>query len=524
MKLGLLAINRRERGATLLLFTLMLLLIVVPLVGLAIDGGVIFWTKAKLSAAVDAAALAAGRSINLNQTSAANKLPVQNVAYEWFTANFPTGWMGTTIQGGKPVVTPTQTSYSTQQVNVTATVTVPVFFMRVAGFSSVTLSAAAQSSRRNTFVVLVLDRSGSMGSSAIGSNACPTMQADSINFVNMFTEGFDTLSLITYSSSAGPNPDFGPSQTFKSGMAAEINQIVCTGATSMAQALQMAYQLIKSKGLSSGLNAIVLFTDGQPNEIVGAFTPFSPSSTATRYGSSPPWWAVYGNPYTQNYNTLYSYGPTGCTHAFPTAAQGGAGLTLLFDTSNFVPPAQFGMTGGLLDTTDQVAVSTSAGTISNSGCSYINNGSEFVRQDVAYIPSQDIWGNLTSGGYGGNPPYYGANVTAPDKYPAGDPYAGQIRVDEQTNGVMAASTNAADYQAQVIRNDTNYPTVIFTIGLGGAKDMPIDFTLLERIANDQRSPILDSSKPQGYFAYASSPSQLNQAFTLVAGQILRLSQ
>ena len=89
---------------------------------------------------------------------------------------------------------------------------------------------------------------------------------------------------------------------------------------------------------------------------------------------------------------------------------------------------------------------------------------------------------------------------------------------------MAAAINAADYQAQVILNDATYKPVIYTIGLGGAQDMPIDSVLLERIANDPRSPIYNSSLKTGMYVPAPTTSQLNQAFQLVAGQILRLSQ
>jgi Flp pilus assembly protein TadG len=47
----------------MVLFTMLIALVIVPMVGLAIDGSIAFWARAKLSAAVDAAALAAGRSI-----------------------------------------------------------------------------------------------------------------------------------------------------------------------------------------------------------------------------------------------------------------------------------------------------------------------------------------------------------------------------------------------------------------------------------------------------------------------------
>jgi len=41
-------------------------MVMIPMIGLAIDGSILYWTKAKLSAAVDAAALAVGRDLSGN--------------------------------------------------------------------------------------------------------------------------------------------------------------------------------------------------------------------------------------------------------------------------------------------------------------------------------------------------------------------------------------------------------------------------------------------------------------------------
>src|ERR1700735_351996 len=133
MNLGYKISKRGERGAMLLLFTMMVVLVVIPMVGLGIDASIVFWAKAKLSAAVDAAALAAGRSINLEQTTAANKVPVKIVGTAWFWANFPAGWMGTSVETGVPTVLPSEnvsptTNQITQQVIVSATVDVPLYF------------------------------------------------------------------------------------------------------------------------------------------------------------------------------------------------------------------------------------------------------------------------------------------------------------------------------------------------------------------------------------------------------------
>jgi hypothetical protein len=53
----------------------------------------------------------------------------------------------------------------------------------------------------------------------------------------------------------------------------------------------------------------------------------------------------------------------------------------------------------------------------------------------------------------------------------------------------------------------------------------VDFqTFLERVANDPRSNIYDSSRPTGSFVFSPDATQLAAAFQQVASQVLRLSQ
>jgi hypothetical protein len=406
------------------------------------------------------------------------------------------------------------------------------------GFKQMTISALAQSSRRNTYVVLVLDRSLSIAYNSSG-NACPTLQSSATKFVNMFTENFDTLALVTYSTSAGPNEDYGPTQVFKTGMASKISNISCVGYTSMAQGLAVAYNSIKNHGLPSGLNVIVLFTDGQPNTLVQNFSHLIRASSDYRYGA---WYPASG--YVPagdaNYNTLHTVGATGCSSSIGTTTTPiTGGLTALP-----IPSADVqGLTLGFWNTGTQVAVNSEAAALSGSqytGCNFLKTGSIpyfftnkpsiDVRADIAYLENTDAYGNSIYQGYGSHSPYFGekaGSISQPATFPTGSQYAysGHFRPDLQTTGVMAAAVNAADYQAQAILNNSlGYNIVIYTIGLGGAPDFAIDATLMERMANDPRSPIFDHTKPQGFFAYASDPSQLNQAFTQVAGQILQLTQ
>ncbi len=286
----------------------------------------------------------------------------------------------------------------------------------------------------------------------------------------------------------------------------------------------------KKTNLPLALNVIVLFTDGQPNEIVATFP--VKTSADTRYGS--------GSLTYPSVNALYSWPASTCTGDPLTPGYITGGLTAPVISP---PGSRYGLVLGLFDNATQVPVSKSAATRSPTNCA--SNGTllgppytsslgalvnQFpgadIRGDIAFLPSTDFYGNKTKGGYGANPAYYGPTVGTsgvPDVFSTGT-YATDMRPDEENVGVTAAAVNVADYQAQAIRADTTYNPVIYTIGLGGAPDLPIDATLLERIANDPRSPVYDSTKATGFFAYASDPTQLNQAFTQVAGQILRLSK
>ena len=67
-----LSASRKEKGIAILL-TGVLLVLIIPIVGLAIDAGVLYALKSKLVLATDAAALAAARSLNLGLTLAAQE-------------------------------------------------------------------------------------------------------------------------------------------------------------------------------------------------------------------------------------------------------------------------------------------------------------------------------------------------------------------------------------------------------------------------------------------------------------------
>ena len=59
--------NAGERGFVIEVWALMMFFVIVPMIGLAIDCGILFFIKSKLQTAVDGAALGAARSLNRGQ-------------------------------------------------------------------------------------------------------------------------------------------------------------------------------------------------------------------------------------------------------------------------------------------------------------------------------------------------------------------------------------------------------------------------------------------------------------------------
>src|SRR5580692_12733810 len=158
-----------QRGATLILLTLALALLVIPLMGIAIDGTICYLVRVKLSQAVDAAALGGARSLSTGLTLASQSSSATATALSYLNANFPPGLMGATFSG-TPSISITQNATMSRTVLVQATVVVPLTFMRVAGFSTATISETAQSTRRDVNLMLVVDRSSSMQTAGV----CPT--------------------------------------------------------------------------------------------------------------------------------------------------------------------------------------------------------------------------------------------------------------------------------------------------------------------------------------------------------------
>lgn len=493
--------HRRERGVSIVMLTFLVAFVLIPMIGLTIDGAILFWMKAKLSAAVDAAALAAARSLNVGLDFPSQQDNAKKVGQQYFAANFPTGLMGAAVVNGQANIDVALDKVNPHVIRATvaASITVPTYFMRILQFDSSTVSANGQASRRDANIILVLDRSGSMTS----GGSCGSLIASAQDFVDKFVDGRDRLGLVTFQSSA--KMDYDPTLTFKSStpnLNSVLGTLNCGGNTNSAAGLSVAYDWIKTKIVpnSGYLNAIVFFTDGQPNVVQADYR--RKELLDIRYNSTLT-------------SAPFPYPPSSCTAA---SFQGLINDASSETAKDIYTLNQTGQTGGVFDVPN-VPITQGGNLNVNPPPGCVFGSSRRMREDVEAIPDTDAFGNSTRG-----------NQWIPledglDLFPTGHPYAGKIRPDTPRT-VHRAAFSAAESIALKIRNDTNYGTIIYSIGLQGNESMAMDQGFMERVANDPRAQNHDPNpdKGQGLFVLATNKSALASAFNNIASQILRLSQ
>jgi Flp pilus assembly protein TadG len=552
--------NNPRKGQAIILFTLMLGTVFVPMVGMGIDGVRAYLVKAKLSTAIDGAAIAAASSLSSGSGETAQAANAVATATEVADSNFPVGYFGSSLQSGSPTVCVdpgdgsnpcglgtggTVNTYKKRTVVITAYATVPTLFMRIIGYPTTTVAATGQASRRDVRVVLVIDRSSSMTS--IDSDTGNTAIVDAVNqagiFVGKFAPGRDELGLVVMGGSAivaypPRNPANDP--TLLSSFTAPdtnwnsaspslpylITQIKGGSNTGTAEALYLAYMTLKADAatntaLPDMLNVIVFFTDGLPNGI----TTFANDPNGTSLKSTSP----------------CTYRTSGSTHPMkawfaqwngdtPNDSQGGKGLFTPMMTTQYP-----GTSGN-----DIVKWMQNPGTDNNiatntDNCSFDNPSSnnDYISHDFSKIPDQDLYGNRTNFD----------TTTTPALYTYGTYYAnaGGIAYNNtkinDSYQVGLASWNAAADQSWKIWNNMIYNSatrtiiadpnpidpVIFTIGYWHTSEQP-DATLMNIMANTTASPIVVSTKMHGQYFQATSADQVNQAFADIASEILRLAQ
>jgi Flp pilus assembly protein TadG len=366
--------GRKRRGFILLTHAVMIFF-TIAMIGLAVDAGTMYVIKGRLSSAVDAAALAAGRSVNLASTVAAASAAATATATQFFNANFPNGYLGT---GTMNLSTPTFTQETDGSGNpngildiaVNASVPAPTYFMQIFGIKTVNVTGTGTATRRGTVMILVLDISTSMNSGS--PTACSQMKSAAQQFITNFSP-YDTIGVVEFTYTASVL--YPPSANFGNGtLNTALGNITCTNNTNTTSALWLAYEQIKSVGLPLAYNSIVLFTDGSPNGISANFPVRTQADVR------------YGQDHTQGICTS-----TGTQCAVPVICTGAASQTVRGTIPQGSGQTDTGTTSGLYQ-----PINTDPSISYPSSCNASASGN-FIRQMVAYIPDFDLYGNSTHG-------------------------------------------------------------------------------------------------------------------------------
>src|SRR5208283_2267512 len=369
--------NQGRKGVALILSTFAILMIG-GLIGLAIDGGIAFFLKARLSQAMDAASLAGANSLARGVNNAAQTANAQATAQNFFYANFPNNFWGCTVNTPTVTVTlGTGANVNVRYVQVTGSVTTPLYFLRVLGLTSASLSSTATAQRRDVNLMVVLDRSGSM------SPGIAELVAASQWFVGQFAQGRDEVGLTTF---GGTYYMIQPSSSFAAVSTAigTLNSGNVYGTTDHAQPLWQTYKALAAINEPAALNVIVFFTDGEPNTIYADWSSYLANHTNCGNGpetGGPPWNPLLG------YALVYSGNTT----------MGG-----LFANTTLLPP--FGGGDSLSAGTVGTAYVGTAYDSNDSGittkttytsCNYESNVQN-VASDFTQIPPYDYYGNATN--------------------------------------------------------------------------------------------------------------------------------
>jgi hypothetical protein len=487
--------RKRERGFVTLIWTCMMLFIIMPVVGLAIDAGVMYVIKSKLQTAVDGAALGAARSLSRGIDIPSQQTSATDTAKRYFHANFPNNWMGVTPVND-PTVTWPAAPPATAIINVQGDVDAPTWFMRIIGVSSLHFTVVGQATRRNVNLMLVVDRSTSLSD----TGSCPTLATDSQLFVQSFSNNRDRMGLVTFGTYY--HVDFAPNFNFQSSMTTMLGNLQCSGFTNSAAAFSTAYQTLKGLADQNALNVIVLFTDGQPNTIT-----LGPAyGTGTGAPMPIKGTCVLNNALIPGYSGVISgdtgYGVTGgiyqATNAtYPAPQPFPADITLIGNAQNWKAGCVF----------KTYNAGYGPGVMAGTSTAFAN--------DISYLPSTDSFGNQLD-----------TDVLGGAGFPAATTHsAGRIVANDRTT-IENAGINALDNAAQNARIDaaaSNLPFIVYTIGLGNAPG-GVNDVLLQRISNDPHSATHQSAYTDGMYMFSPDTAHLSSAFAAIASDILRISK
>jgi Flp pilus assembly protein TadG len=223
----------RRRSAQTLVFFAIALTAIILLCGFAIDSGLLYLAKARISRAVDGAALAAVGNFHQSDNPATNRADVARIMRNFATANY-TDLARINTTAAEVQVNPTTYSYNffdptspaqdangayRRFVQVVLTIgaggqitsascnarsPVHTYFIGIFGhLTDLKVSSAAVATRNPRLIMVVVDRSGSMLiPPASGNPGCVGLAPAIVTFLNFFDTSSDYIGLVSFGSNA----------------------------------------------------------------------------------------------------------------------------------------------------------------------------------------------------------------------------------------------------------------------------------------------------------------------------------
>ena len=451
----------KEHKGQVFVYVAIALVVLLAMVGLAIDLGIAYGVKAKLNAAVDAAAVEAGKVISQG-TSVAN-----TKAANFFNTNYPSGFLGSTVSA--PTVSSVHNADGSYDVAVNATATVPTNFARVLGFNSFTVGASATTHVRTMDMVLVIDTTTSL-SNSYSPGAFTALQKAATAFIKDFDPNSYRIGLIHYAGGAvvdynicnGDNNNCAQKSYNQNTIINDIKNMSPNGCTNSEYAMWLAQHELDSVPVANraSLRVIVFFTDGAPNTITAYYSNGVTGDlfSTTDGTSTPSQYYVYNQQYT-------------------SISGGHSALSSLPTTGTF--------TG-----TDPTTQST------NNAMNNVNlaNYNTNIRPSFSYSPVNGC----------------NANMAARNML---ENVANSARSESGNNAITIFTIG---FGINLTKIEIDHCSTYGTSEYGE--------NILKRLANVSGVDTYNSNQPTGMYVPAPTPNDLGPAFEAVANQILRISK
>ncbi|MES2010863.1 MAG: vWA domain-containing protein [Pseudomonadota bacterium] len=487
--------NKQRGQITIIAGLLMIGLLGV--VGLAVDAGMAYVTKAKLNAAVDSAAIAAAKAVTNGTTQADQAANARQAASNFFYANYPNGYLR-----GTPALNPVTVNFDTPTlgaitIGVSGTATMPLSLMKILGFNNIAVAATSQTIRKDLDLIFIIDSSGSMGP------VWSTVRANANSFLDQFSPTEDRVGLVHFATGAVSDIAINTTQRGfnRTVMENTITNLSNGGNTNYAEALWQANAQLNSIATSnrSSLRVVVFFSDGEPNTLAASYRMDTTTSTTT----------------TVTTTTCNSKGKA-CksTSTSSTANSTANGTTVCAGGATTNSPTS--SVGGFYQINQQNTKMT--GTCANlSSSSTQTSGSSGNGNQPGTFTSTTTVTTVTPTQM---PAYYNAHNATDQQFaitPTSVPYVVGSTFNAQN--IYNAATNVPVEMASYLRSNGVY---IFTLGLDG--DGGFDADLLKNMANTPDATLYNSAQPSGVYCYAANISGLKPCFSKLASEILRISK